>query len=331
MLTRYTGPADCDIRLPERMDGKPVVDVGKDLFPDDGHPIRAGYIGLPATLKSFCAGSFRGVRPQAYAVMKGNQRFQSSEGVVYGTAGNYLAFYPSGSKRMEYAIREGTEYVFNWGFRYAENLTTLTMPASLKEIRADALADCPKLRSVILPEGLERIDKYAFWNCPSLTTLTIPAGTVINGEGVFGKCPNLTLRVHEGSPAHEYARANKLRFEVIPNAPKAPEKPVSQPAKPAEISHSELLITRSKRMDGAVRKIAVRIDGKEVGSVANGESFVVKLDPGTHRVDIKLKPLLGGDVHWDSMWTVKDIFKENMLPGKRYTIDLADWLRKLFI
>ena len=60
---------------------------------------------------------------------------------------------------------------------YCSNLTSITIPDSVTEIRSDAFENCKSLTSITIPEGVTRIDEKAFWGCTSLTTIYIKATT----------------------------------------------------------------------------------------------------------------------------------------------------------
>ena len=57
---------------------------------------------------------------------------------------------------------------------YGLNITSVTLPSTIKEIWYAAFQYCG-ISSITLPEGLEEMSNRAFWGCPNLTTLNIPA------------------------------------------------------------------------------------------------------------------------------------------------------------
>ena len=54
-------------------------------------------------------------------------------------------------------------------------ITSITLPDSLKEIGDFAFFSCLKLEDINLPDGLTKIGYQAFQNCYSLTEITIPS------------------------------------------------------------------------------------------------------------------------------------------------------------
>ena len=99
-------------------------------------------------------------------------------------------------------------------FADCENLVSVDIPASLKQIPSFAFNDCRALSSVTLHEGLEVIGASAFGVCRSLSSISIPTtvteiggtafansgltsavipGNVVTlGAGAFSYCENLT-------------------------------------------------------------------------------------------------------------------------------------------
>ena len=102
----------------------------------------------------------------------------------------------------------------DYAFADCDNLVSVDIPASLKQIPFFAFTDCSALSSVTLHEGLEVIGSPAFWVCRSLssssipTTVTeiggsafapsgltsavIPGNVVTLGAGAFAYCENLS-------------------------------------------------------------------------------------------------------------------------------------------
>ena len=72
--------------------------------------------------------------------------------------------------------------------------TTLTIPASVREIGQGAFKNCEKLEKVVFSDqpNLEIIGDQAFANCLSLNSITIPKSVNRIGSGVFFQCKKLT-------------------------------------------------------------------------------------------------------------------------------------------
>jgi len=89
------------------------------------------------------------------------------------------------------------------GFLLFQNLKSVTIPSTMREIGARAFCWCNSLTNVTFAEGTTTIGAFAFSNCTSLVSITLPASLSYIGEGCFEKCSNLK---------HVYFRGNAPRL-----------------------------------------------------------------------------------------------------------------------
>ncbi len=82
-------------------------------------------------------------------------------------------------------IGEGTVDVIAENAIKSDNITSLTLPETLLEMRDGAVSWCGALTEVTLPESLIVIGDLNFWNCNALASVTIPAGVRYIGEYAF--------------------------------------------------------------------------------------------------------------------------------------------------
>ncbi|MCH5152717.1 MAG: leucine-rich repeat protein [Clostridiales bacterium] len=134
------------------------------------------------------------------------------DNVLYGYKGNMPA-------NFALEIQEGTVAIAANAFENQANLTSITLPESLKTIGYGAFKDCTNLHTVnwnaiscdilldveFSPifngcESLEEINignkvttipKYAFYYCSGLKSITIPKNVVSIGYGAFDSCTGL--------------------------------------------------------------------------------------------------------------------------------------------
>ena len=86
----------------------------------------------------------------------------------------------------------------DYAFYYCDNLVSVDIPASLKQIPIHAFYRCTALSSVTLHEGLEVIGSHAFWVCRSLSSVSIPTTVTEIGGGAFANS-GLTSAVIPGN------------------------------------------------------------------------------------------------------------------------------------
>jgi len=85
-------------------------------------------------------------------------------------------------------------------FRNCEELTSVTLPASLTVVGDYAFRNCTALTRVVLPEGVERIGTQAFINCLNLQRVELPSSVTEIGYHAFQDCFALT---HVETPSVE--------------------------------------------------------------------------------------------------------------------------------
>lgn len=86
----------------------------------------------------------------------------------------------------------------DYAFYYCDNLVSVDIPASLKQIPFHAFYRCTALSSVTLHEGLEVIGASAFGVCRSLSSVSIPTTVTEIGGGAFANS-GLTSAVIPGN------------------------------------------------------------------------------------------------------------------------------------
>ena len=116
---------------------------------------------------------------------------------------------------------EGSDFtvtsIGDFAFFDCSDLTSITIPDSVRSIGSNAFdrctsltsvdfgenslltsignyafRDCSSLTSITIPEGVTRIGDYAFQDCSSLTSITIPEGVTRIRDCTFYQCSNLT-------------------------------------------------------------------------------------------------------------------------------------------
>ena len=172
-------------------------------------------INLPATLKEIGEWAFnRCYALTAFNVDADNQWFSDIDGVLFDKSQELLIRFPVGkttpeSYEVPATVKEIGEVAFdectltaitmgdnveklgNGVFGSMENLESVQLSESIKEIPIQCFFACHALKSVNLPAGLERIWHDAFMSCKSLEEVVIPEGRTSIDDEAFWGCSGL--------------------------------------------------------------------------------------------------------------------------------------------
>jgi len=85
------------------------------------------------------------------------------------------------------------------GFSSQENITSITLPSTLRIISEEAFSGCSNLRHINMPNSLDSIGPAAFLNCSSLLSIDIPIGVSEIENSTFRNCTSLqNINIPEG-------------------------------------------------------------------------------------------------------------------------------------
>ena len=106
-------------------------------------------------------------------------------------------------------------------FYGCSNLDGVTLPSSLTAIGTSAFAECTALTSVAIPSGVTTVNMEAFKNCKSLTEVTVAAGVQKIDDNVFEGCENLESILLPSSLKtlgwYAFQNCKSLKSVTIPN------------------------------------------------------------------------------------------------------------------
>jgi len=144
-----------------------------------------------------------------YAKTSNQIPFSRSYGNINAEIGTYLDFYylelgeqavfiydykgSGGSVTIPSQIN-GKSVLGIWisAFKDCDNITSVTIPNSVRAVMKYSFSGCTSLTSVTIPNGVGVIDVGAFEYCSSLTSVTIPNSIMFIGDGAFQGCTRLT-------------------------------------------------------------------------------------------------------------------------------------------
>lgn len=96
-------------------------------------------------------------------------------------------------------VLSGTDYTitgiadgdYSGGVFYGKNITSVTLPNTIKKIGSYAFYDCTNLTSITIPDSVTSIGGWAFMNCNTLITITIGEGLQTLSDNAFSGCKNV--------------------------------------------------------------------------------------------------------------------------------------------
>ena len=117
-----------------------------------------------------------------------------------------------------YTVNENCKVIYDYGFYYCSDLTSITLPegltsigtsafygcsgltgelnlgecTSLTSIGTSAFSGCNGLTNITLPSSLTSIGTSAFFGCDGLTNITLPSSLTSIGSSAFADCDGLT-------------------------------------------------------------------------------------------------------------------------------------------
>lgn len=131
----------------------------------------------------------------------------------------------------EYGVREvmtsfdelqyftGLTNINAWAFLNCYNLTSVTLPNTIREIEDYAFQGCSSLSSITFPEGLTEIGKEAF-EYSGLTSVKFPSTLEDVRDAAFLGCDNLSSIDFNNAPAvlhpHAFTLCPSLEYVYIP-------------------------------------------------------------------------------------------------------------------
>lgn len=130
-------------------------------------------------------------------VAESNPLYSADDGLIYNKAQTELVFCPRG--RVTAEVKEGVTAIGPYAFFMCFDLTSVTLPSTLKTVKEQAFHYCEALTDCTLPDGLERVENSAFFGCESWTGVdNIPDSVQYIGPYAFTECKGSRLVIPEG-------------------------------------------------------------------------------------------------------------------------------------
>lgn len=236
-ITAYRG-YDVHIRIPDMIEGMPVVELAGNLFRDTGERLET--VIIPDTIKTVGERLFQGctalknVRLSTALNSIREGMFIGCESLEAFTIPAHIsniessAFRLSGLKTIYIPDTVtsfstdffGEKFDSHSIFSYCKKLESVRLPSSMTTIYAGMFSNCISLRSITLHTGITKIGVGAFENCKALTELKIPdTVTVIQKEAFDGVCLK-SLIIPDSVTTFEctFGKCKNLEYLRLPNS-----------------------------------------------------------------------------------------------------------------
>ena len=148
-------------------------------------------IEISGSVSSIGINSFGGCKNlKDIIVNQQNKAYCSVDGVLYSKDKKILVQYP-GSRIGDGIINEGTESICENAF-YQAQITSITIPETVKMINKSAFMYCYNLEKVILPSNFAKLEDGTFYGCAKLGSISLPQSLTTIGHACFISCKALS-------------------------------------------------------------------------------------------------------------------------------------------
>lgn len=134
----------------------------------------------------------------AFAQVTAENENQFSDGlIVYEKVKNGVKVVKCDSSVKELKIQDKANgydviEIGEKAFAESSNLTSITLPDSVKTIGKYAFRNCTSLKTAVLPDNIDEIPEGLFAQCQYLSDIEIPESVTVIGMGAFMNCFSLT-------------------------------------------------------------------------------------------------------------------------------------------
>ena len=202
------------------IDGVLISSNGNLLLMDE----KTGTLTIPDTVEEIGEGAFSNLSGLKTIIIPSTVKRIAMNAFAYNSTLENVIMQ---EREKEDGTIEGVEYIGERAFQNCENLITVQMANSVKEIEYQAFYHCEKLQNITLsdnikvlkshtfsdctsltkielPKNLEEIEVRAFFKC-NLKEITLPKNLEKMGNDVFGQNKNLSIiKIAEGNEIFEF-------------------------------------------------------------------------------------------------------------------------------
>lgn len=192
--------------------GNSVTSIGESAFVACR---KLPYINIPKSVTNIGEGAFCACNSlETIKVAPDNTFFTTdSYGALYSSDYKTIYDYPEVNPATHFTMHYGVERIADYAIMDAKNLTTITLPETVKAIGYEGFSFNMNLQSIFIPRGLKSIERDAFKACDSLTDVHY-GGTEQEWESISISATNndklLNANIHYNSCSENVDSNNKL-------------------------------------------------------------------------------------------------------------------------
>ena len=196
------------------------------LLPEGVHTIGASAfykcklmqsISLPSTLESVGIDAFKGCSGLQETIFGGDiEEWVAIKFDNYAANSTYYShrLKINGENITTITIPEGVRQIRDFAFTGCQDITQATLPNSLQTIGEDAFYQCYGLTSITIPDSVKTLPYGAFWSCSSLKTVNLPSLNKIEDRAFYGCTALEQITINTSTPPQTYA---ETFYEVSPS------------------------------------------------------------------------------------------------------------------
>lgn len=186
---------------------------------------------------------------------------------------------------------QGATKIGDYAFDSCANLTSVSIPSSVKSIGNYAFYNCSKLTRVMIPNGVTYIGIDSFYNCSALESVLIPSSVTNIDNTAFCQTGLLSIEIPDSVTrlgGTVFSTCKKLKSAIIGNGVKE----IGTAAFQSCTSLKNVTIGQAVTTinGGAFNNCSALVDIRIPANVTNIEGNALKIGSTTNKAVIRMEP-----------------------------------------
>ena len=175
-----------------------VVEIGEGAF---SNLSGLKTIIIPSTVKRIAMNAFAYNSTLEQVIM---QEREKEDGTIEGVEYIGEMAFQNCENLITVQMANSVKEIERYAFYHCEKLQNITLSDNIKVLKTHTFSDCTSLTKIELPKNLEEIEARAFFKC-NLKEITLPKNLEKMGNDVFGQNKNLSIiKITEGNEIFEF-------------------------------------------------------------------------------------------------------------------------------